>query len=250
MPVDYTKYLEACRKASEDSEFENFRRNPAYNVVIEHVSYQLGMDYLLEVKKNTPDLIKYAYNFVTSEDAGNPIVYYYDIIGLYLSPTTCRYIKVLSDLIKMFGSLKIDIIEIGGGYGGQCKIIYDYTNPRSYTIIDLPEVLSLAGKFLDKFNIKPIFRDTKNQEEINYDLCISNYSFSEFDRRYQDFYAEKIIKKSRSGYMTCNFMGLRDSEGAFTAKELLRLNPNSEILSEVPKSANNNLIYIWNRTVR
>ena len=250
MPVDYTNYLKACKQALNEDSFKNFRRDSFYNVVIEHVSYQLGMDYLLEVKKNTPDLLKLSDKFVTSEDIGNPIVFYFDTAGRYLSPTTCRYIKVLSDLIKMFGDLELNIVEIGGGYGGQCKIIHDFIQPKSYTIIDLPEVILLTEKFLSHFSINPVFRDINDSSEINYDLCISNYSFSEFDRKYQDFYAEKVINISDKGYMTCNFMGLRDNEGAFTTEELKVLKIDGEILTEIPKSANNNLIYIWNRTVK
>ena len=252
MPIDYTNYLKTCKWASEDEKsFQNFRRDSFYNVVIEHVGYQLGLDYLIHAIKQTPELLKYADNFIKSENIGNPVIYYYDIMQNYLSPTTCRYIKVLSDLIKLFGSLdNIDIVEIGGGYGGQCKIIHDVFKPKTYTIIDLDYAMKLAKRFLDYFNIKPIFRTVTDINVKSYDLCISNYAFSELDRSYQDFYAEKIIKLSKKGYMTCNLMGLRDREGAFTTDELKSLKENSEILPEVPKSFNNNLIFIWNHIAR
>jgi len=250
MALDYTNYLKACRQALNEDSFKSFRRDSFYNVVIEHVSYQLGMDYLIQAIKQTPELLKHTDRFITSEKTGNPIVFYYDIAGCYLSPTTCRYIKVLSDLLKYFGNPEMDIVEIGGGYGGQCKIIHDFVKPKSYTIIDLPEALLLAEKFLKNFNISPVLRNSDDANEINYDLCISNYAFSELDRRYQDFYAEKVIRLSYSGYMTCNFMGVRNAERAFTTDELKVLKTTGEILPEVPKSFNNNLIFIWNRTAK
>ena len=74
--------------------------------------------------------------------------------GCEISATTARYIKNLSDLINLFGSLDgMRIAEIGGGYGGLCKIISDQFELDSYTLFDLPDCLDLSKKFLDNFGI-------------------------------------------------------------------------------------------------
>src|SRR5438876_1073823 len=61
-----------------------------------------------------------------------------------MAPTTLRYIKILSDLETWFGSLGGKrVVEIGGGYGGQCAVIKTRFRVSSYTLIDLQPVLSL-----------------------------------------------------------------------------------------------------------
>jgi len=53
-------------------------------------------------------------------------------------------------MIELFGLLDdAKIVEIGGGYGGQCKIIYDCFEPISYLMIDLGELLKLQEKYLN-----------------------------------------------------------------------------------------------------
>lgn len=234
----YEKYLEVCRKAVEDENvFKTFRRNPDYNVILEHVGYQQGKEYL---KECNPILIRQFLNkFATSEQFGGPATYLYGETNF--SPTTLRYVKVLSDLIIYFLPLNLNIVEIGCGYGGQCKIIHDLFKPKSYTLIDFPEVLSLASKWLANFKIIPILRSLTVAEQINYDLCISNYAFTEFTRPYQEFYAENVLKHSTMGYITCNFLG---RPGAFSVQEILDL-MNGKMYEEKPKTGNNNAIYIW-----
>ena len=150
--------------------------------------------------------------------------------------------KVLSDLIKHFGSLSdLSIVEIGCGYGGQCKIIYDFFKPKSYTIVDFMPVLNLATKWLSNFNIIPVLRSLEDDSKIKCDLCISNYAFTEFTRPFQDFYAENILKLSTMGYITCNFLGRKD---AFSVQEIIDL-MGGKMYEEKPKTGNNNAIYVW-----
>lgn len=234
----YSKYLEVCRRAVEDENvFKIFRRNPDYNVILEHVSYQQGKEYLNECISYIPKY--FMKEFATSEKAGGPATYLYG--ELNLSPTTLRYIKVLSDLIKYFWTLDLNIIEIGCGYGGQCKIIHDLFKPRSYTIVDFPDVQALAVKWLANFKIVPVLRSLDDSSKIKYDLCISNYAFTEFTRTYQDFYAENILKNSTMGYINCNFLGRKD---AFSVQEIIDL-MGGKMYEEKPKTGNNNAIYIW-----
>jgi hypothetical protein len=242
MSIDYNSYLKVCEKAAKDeSVFKNFKRHPDYTPILEHVSYQQGLEYLSEIKQNCPNLLKYMDRFLTNDKIGNPNVYYFEDLKINISPTTLRYIKVLSDLINLFGRLdEMNIIEIGGGYGGQCKIINDVYNPASYTLVDLPEVLKLNNKYLkDIENI--ILRNIDDLSEIHYDLCISNYAFSEVERKYQIFYAEKIIKNSDRGYITCNFIVSEN----LSKEEIFALKLNYTIYQEKPLTYDGNLIYTW-----
>jgi putative sugar O-methyltransferase len=249
MPIDYDRYLEVCRNATDDDElFKGFKSNPNYTWVLEHVNYQHGLEYLEVIKSEFPNFRDYIEKFATNDDIGNPMRFWFKELGLNLSPTTLRYIKVLNDLRVIFNNLDdLNIVEIGGGYGGQCKIINDFYEPKSYTLVDLPSVLSLSKKYLQRHGIENIvLRGVTEESDIRYDLCISNYAFTELDRKFQEFYRENIIKKSDRGYITCNFVTESCLDGRFSKEEILSLRDNYKTFEERPLTAPNNFIYTWN----
>lgn len=247
--INYNKYLNLSDiAASNDDVFKIFKTHPDYRYMLEHVSKEQGEEYIEQIKIKTPALIKQLPKFLTSDSLGNPIKYFYDSIQCEASPTTLRYIKVLADLCDLFGNLNgLNIVEIGVGYGGQCKIINDYFKPKSYTLIDLPGALSLSERCLKHFKVKNvIFQSAEELVKKEYDLCISNYAFTEIGRNYQDFYADRVISGSDKGYITCNFMDQRKSENAFSTEEVKNLKSDGIFLPEVPLTGHHNSIYVWN----
>jgi hypothetical protein len=242
--IDYSAYLRICQQAAEnDLVFETFKRHPDYTPILEHVSYEQGMGYIEQIQRNAPVLLNSMDKFVTNDLVGKPHKRFYPGIMQDMSPTTLRYIKVLGDLVLWFGSLNdLDIVEIGGGYGGQCKIICDIFKPRSYKIIDLPEVLALTEKYLNRLYITNVqYNSPDKLERGKYDLCISNYAFSEVGRNYQNIYIENVINKSAMGYLTCNFIAPEN----LTKDEILNLKPNFTVYEERPLTGEGNLIYTW-----
>lgn len=247
----YSKYIDSCKKAvNETRHFMRFRNNPAYHSVVEGVPKELGQSYIDYIIVNYPYLLDYIDKFITTDDVGTPTKYKYRGMKTAISSVTSRYIKILGDLSEHFESLEdLDIVEIGAGFGGQCKIIHNYCTPRSYTIIDLPEACALAEKYLKRFGIHDVkYKTMDGLEDEKYSLCISNYGFSEFDRCYQDLYAEKVIKNSEKGYMICNFFepySIKERENGFTKEEIQALKPTGEILEEKPLSLEGNFLYLW-----
>lgn len=247
--IDYSAYLKVCRDAVIDEEiFNTFKRHPDYVPILEHVTYEQGLVYIDEITREFPYLLQHFERFATNDILGKPHLRYYPGIALDISPTILRYIKVLADLMNLFGRLDdLNIVEIGGGYGGQCKIIHDICIPKSYTIIDLPEASLLCKKYLNaQKSIRTgidnvIFREVNNMQEVRYDLCISNYAYSEMNRKYQDLYTEKIIRFSDRGYMTCNFIVPENR----SKEEIFALKPNPVIYEEKPLTAGDNIIYTW-----
>jgi len=231
---DFTDYQKRCIEMSNTDLFYTFRSDKAFIDMYEHVTYEQGIVY---IEQTNIEILKYLMLFA-NDRIGSPVKYFYEDIGFEVSPTTLRYIKVLSDLVKLFGSLNgMDIIEIGAGYGGQCRVIHQMFKPKSYTIIDVPEAAKLTERYLSEFAIYP-----KAQFE-HYDLFISNYAFTEIARAYQDLYIEKFINKSDRGYMTCNFYQV--SGDMLTFNEILKLRDNFQILEEKPLTSPDNFIYIW-----
>ncbi len=239
--------------ATNDDVFDHFKRSPALIRVMQHVSFDLGKDYLNIIKYDYPNLLTWMDKFKENDLVGDPIIYNYGPLGLF-SPTNLRYIKILGDLKERFGDLTgLKVIEIGGGYGGQCKVLSDLFTFEQYTIVDLPEPLALAEKYLDVLRT-PSTRFLTMEEldpEEEYDVVISNYAFSECARDVQKEYLEKVIAKSRFGYMICNQIGYFSSPKPYGVLELLQFfneyGFSAQLQSEEPKSSPNNYLLTWER---
>ena len=128
---DNQLYPHFCLQASNDLRiFNTFRRNFVYNEILEHASEEQGKAYLEQITK-CPDILKKIDKFKANDLFENPEIFEYQYTGK-ISPTTLRYIKVLSDLKNLFGNLDgFNICEIGVGYGGQCRVINCYFNPNT-----------------------------------------------------------------------------------------------------------------------
>ena len=169
---------------------------------------------------------------------------------IVISPITIRYTKVLQDIFSLFNIREIKhIAEIGVGYGRQCRLIKEYLKNREYSLIDLPEAIELTKKFLDKFSLgegsKTYFIDgTGDIENIEVDLLISNYAFSELNREVQNFYLEKIINYAGSGYITWNSLSYEKGDG-YSVAELLDKIKGSFVIAENPLTDKDNCIIVW-----
>ena len=147
------------------------------------------------------------------------------------------YIRIAYNLREQFKDVnKMHIVEIGGGYGGQCKILADLIGFASYTVIDLPENLNLAKKHLMGIPNVHFIESTKLSQVGYYDLVISNYAFSRFD--YTE-YLDCIIAPTRNGYMT----------ESLPIDELVRLlhskNRKGKVKKEYPSTHPDHLVITW-----
>jgi putative sugar O-methyltransferase len=245
---DDNNYPNFCELAATNSKiFETFRRNQNYTKILEHVTKHEGEIYLKIINDNHPELLDNVEKYKINENIGTPIKYQYSI-GEF-SPTTIRYVKVLGDLIDEFGDLSdLDIIEIGCGYGGQCKIILDNFNVKSYTLVDLEPALKLTKVFLEKAGVDTSKLSFKTMGELNvnnYDLFISNYAFTECTKTIQLEYFDKAIKNSKMGYITANFINDFFNLDYMKKDELLSSIQNSYTIEEKPKTHENNIIIAW-----
>lgn len=243
---DNRAYSNICLNASNDYRyFKDFRRNKVYNKILEHVSEQQGKEYLDIIKEHT-DIFSKMDAFTENDKYGKPRVFHYPSVGK-ISPTTLRYIKVLTDLKALFGTMdNLNIVEIGAGYGGQCRIINSYFKPNSYCLIDIKPALMLAKRFLDHYIIhSPLIYKTMNElQEKEYDLLISNYAFTELSRPIQDIYLKKCILCSKMGYITYNEIAPPEFK-SYKKEELINIIPHSEIRDEIPLMHPNNCIIVW-----
>lgn len=239
-------YKKVCIDAVQSYEsFLKFKSIPEYIQILEHTDCHCGYLYLKHII-DYKIFIEYFNKFKSNDDIGMPNRCKYvinDVDYGDISPTTLRYIKVLCDLHNLFGDLNdYDIVELGGGYGGQSKIIQDVYNVKTYQMIDLKEVEELQNKYIahHKYKIDFIYKQM-------YDLFISNYAYTELCKELQEKYLNDVILKSKHGYITCNFISQNFGVDSFTKEELIDklsiLNP--RILDEIPLTYGGNCIIVW-----
>lgn len=243
---DYYDYKNLCKLASIDNSiFSSFRSHKDYVGILEHVSYESGLEYYdHSIRMNNKEFTKDVVDKLKLLDFfGNPIRYNYDKIG-EISPTVLRYFSVLGDIDRMYGNLDNKIIvEIGAGYGGQSMLINLFHNIEKYIIIDLPEVVELIKKFLYLNNIdmdKYIFYSYPDVPVINSDFLISNYAFSECYKNIQDLYIKNLINNSSSFYMIVNFI----NQEVYSKDDLLtKINGDIVVYPENPNTSKGNLLF-------
>jgi hypothetical protein len=123
----------------------------------------------------------------------------------------------------------------------------DYAKVRSYTLVDLPDPLLLTEKWLERNGIylNVNFRSHLDKSNIEYDLCISNYAFTEFDGDIQEHYVNSILKKSKHGFIICNFFTGPDQGASVMSTLLGHKKGKFKIMDEIPRTDIHNFVYIW-----
>ena len=262
--LDVGAYREFCYSASRYSEvFQNFKRHPICLWSVEYAKDVTGRDYLLKILNNPSCRFSVDQwrKFLQNDAVGNPITSTYnfpDGFKLICSPTTLRYIKVLSDIVTYFDTDKIkNVAEIGVGYGGQCRILKNFLKLDTYNLIDLPETLALSERFLNVFSSPEYSGEGKDlrfidgthlYHDVESDFFLSNYAFSELQKSVQDSYIEKVISKSKAGYITWDGEFSRSYYGidVYPLEEFLKKIPSPKVIPEDPVSTSpNNCIVMW-----
>lgn len=219
---DAQNYIDVCNKILENDDlFSNFKTLQEYNVILEHVDYELGQEYLEYIKQIGEEIYKENLDkFLENDLIGNPKKFLYE--GKEISPSTLRYIKNTLDLSSLCGDQKISkVVEIGGGYGGLCKTLSVVCNFNEYVNVDLPQAVQLQEKYLKNF--PEVYPRTKfvpcdQLEDIfDVDLLISNYALSELSLEAQLNYYDKVIKNSKVVYITYNLMFDNYSKNSYNA---------------------------------
>lgn len=245
-----TGYEKAVKEAiNSPKKFSKFRRLHNYRTILEHLSYKQGLQYLTHVNEIDSSLISKFQFFNQNYNVGKPYCFTYSGIGK-ISPTTLRYIAVAGDLSQLFdleGNLKI--AEIGVGYGGQFQVLSYLFPINSYSMFDLPDVLTLAKMYLEKSRSGvTICESLTSIQTSNWDLVISNYAFSELPISLQREYLAKVLLKSKSGYMIMN-SGRTNvtgrSEGKMTLNELKSHFPDMVVFEEEPLTHPDNYVVAW-----
>lgn len=205
--TDGRNYRALCELAARDAAvFKTFRRQPVYAEVLEHVDRESGLEAIRYALQRHPEYRSLLPEFRRNDDLGGPRLEHFGDSGDW-SATTLRYLKILSDLESLFGDLNgLHIVEIGAGYGGQCRLVLARFPRASYTIFDLPEPGALAARYLAALGAGPVAVNPPPSQfrASPVDLVISNYALSEIRRSIQQEYFERVVVRAARGYMLWN----------------------------------------------
>lgn len=258
---DEAGYREACRCAAEDdAAFAGFRENPAYAEIVSSELASEARDHYAILEQRGFDFS--FFDRIREHDRlGGPRLVSYPATGS-VAPQTLRYVKIADDLERLFGRLDDrSIVEIGGGFGGQCAIIARRARVGSYTIVDLPEPLMLAARYLRALGLADRVRFATLDELPpigECDLAISCYALSEIARPVQLDYWQRVLRGAARGYILWNSKFFRLSQGwqveqfggeMIYAEEMLSLIPGSRLAERELLSAEDlefeNQLMVW-----
>ena len=237
LPEDYNTYTDICKKAVEDDNiFNTFKSQPRYTDILEHTLPHQANEYINLISKSYNDLEIPCEDLFKNDDIGSPQKsgFLFKDMQRIVSPSNFRYLYYGLEILSFLQEndiLETSIIEIGGGYGGQCYYlsklapIFDI-KIKKYLIFDLEDPSKLSKKFLDKIGIKNVKCEVlpESRENITeYNFIFSNYAYSEFDASVRKEYLDKVISKVKSGYFAWNTEAEYDSY--FSENSIFRVYP-------------------------
>ena len=219
----YSNYIDTF--VHQDLAGWSFKSNPDYVHILEHVNEDQGRSYLQEIFTRFPELYYANKDHLiklcnTNDSCGQPNKTEFSELTT-CSPTNLRYILHSFLLLTHATECKldnIDIIEIGGGYGGLCFHIHNLAHLfnikiNSYSIFDLQNPLVLQKKYLTHFGLPDVncvhIDNFSNIKQNSY--LVSTYAFSEIDLDIQKKYTELILNPYVShGFIAWNHIDVYD----------------------------------------
>jgi hypothetical protein len=238
---DAPNYRDICRQAAEDpAVFASFREHPTYRWVVSTDLLHQAQDFRQVLSQRGFDFSFFDRIRDLDQIGGVRLVDYQDAGAV--APQTMRYVKALSDIERLFPTLDgKSVIEIGVGFGGQCAVLSRRFQLARYTLVDLPEPLMLARRYLESLAIPEVAFATLAElsPSAHYDLVISAYGISEIARPFQVDYVQRALQRAAAGYLLWNSEQMKTVQGwhqrvfggeQIHADEMLSLLPEARFL--------------------
>jgi hypothetical protein len=218
----YTNYSNYVNSILSSDDISSFKSHPSYTYMLEHVSFDLGLEYLKliqdEFHLSNVDIVAFCSK---NDQHGSPVKMAYGT--MMASPSSFRYIYQALRILqhcKSVGVTNPSFVELGGGYGGLFLAIEHFMSrfsivAKSYTIIDLEPVSRLQELYLSKHYVQtPISfhkADTYGSAVTgDTNFLISNYCFSEIDADSRKKYIDILLPKCNHGFIVWNMIEIYD----------------------------------------
>lgn len=225
-----------------------FKSDKDYREILEHCTKNHGIQYYNEINRHFNLLFNNNKNLLKkiceeNDKYGKTIKE--NINDFFCSPSNFRYILhsflILSHMKKINIS-NINVIEIGGGYGGLSLFIHRLSHLfkikiTSYTIFDLEYISILQKKYLKSLDINISTYTIDNFYNLkDNSYLISNYAFSEINHTLQKEYIDKIIEPyTKFGFITWNFSEVYN----------VKKGSSLEKIKEFPQTGNGTNYYVY-----
>jgi len=223
MDIDYSRFTSFVNKVCDSNNLSYFKNHPNFTDILEHVSPEQGAMYLHYIRTMTTVTDEQITDFAALNDSvGAPTKVTYE--SMNLSPSNLRYVLhahlILTHIQTLSKTEGVDLVEVGGGYGGLCLAIHKFApnynvKINSYTIVDLPEIGRLQSLFFNRIDptlsVSIVDATTYGSTIPQTDLfLISNYCFSEISGTNQAEYRKNLFPKVSHGFMAWNMIPLYD----------------------------------------
>ena len=202
----YDNYVKTIlRNLDTTPEAWSFKSNGGYRKILEHVTHAQGMLYFQLIKDEFSEI--YTANTAAllamcqrNDKYGKPATEIFADFGL-CSPSAMRYVYHGLLILKYMRECKLDnmdIVEIGGGYGGLCFILHQLAkltgvHIATYTILDLKAPSDLQREYLKALDTPVVTGTMGNVKLEKGSFLISNYGFSEFTADIRKAYTENVL---------------------------------------------------------
>lgn len=165
---------------------------------------------------------------IKNRNVGGPIAVTYDGQAVCMD-----YLQAIYELEFIAGHLDIDkmnILEIGAGYGRTCHSILSNHLVKSYTILDLPNCLELSRRYLkevldneefSKVNFISV-NDMPDMDMHHFDLCINIDSFAEMESEVVHYYLNYID-------CHCEYLYVKNPVGKYEDPSLNKIPEGNEV---------------------
>jgi len=239
-------YLDKCTWFAEnDDAFANFRQDPDYKKVLEAGEYIVGRMHLDRMinKYDLNFLLDHIDGFRENDIYGNATILDFPEVK-HINPCTIMYVSQLLDIKTMLGDyVPKKIVEIGGGFGGMCKVIDAVYSFEEYVLIDLAPAIALCKKYLSHFPDlykRVTFITCDEFEKIesikDVDLFVAVASLAECNEETQTKYIDKILFHSNYAYIiynTCHLEELKNVLLRWEERVVAKFNGFSEQMGDV-----------------
>lgn len=227
-------HVPVCEDAIKNEDtFNSFKRDGKFTTILEHTQDHFSHQFMSQIIEYYSEYIKKIdWDLVKQNDiiGGSYRIDYLELSEFIelndykFSPSTVAYVFKSLDILNHIKKSKlndINILEIGAGYGGQCKMIFDMADLfgiqiKKYTLVDLYWPNQLQKKYLNKLGYKNKlnfvpFEDLYDSSQTlpDFDYLISIYALGEFNKDIQQFYIDKM-NNLRYYYILWNSVPIHD----------------------------------------
>jgi len=204
-PEGWDTFSRFCKEIVENN-IVSYKQNSKFNYMSDHLTFEQGYKY---IQKHLNNEIFQKINWARIKEIdsiGDPELSI-NIFDNIFSASIFRYIGIAIDILSLIKNKSISIVEIGGFYGGQAKMIYELASLfgitiKKYVILDWEYCNIMQRNYLSGLENVECMKVTDYIVEP-IDLVFSNYYLASIAVEYKPLFFP-IIEQAEKGFFIWN----------------------------------------------